>query len=89
MKATIEIPDDLYRRVKARSSLEGLTVKEATVRLYRAWLERGAAAPAPGPRRRQLDAWFREADRATKAAPRRRVTARDELAAARGRLENR
>ena len=33
MKATIEIPDDLYRQVKARSALQGQTIREVTERL--------------------------------------------------------
>jgi hypothetical protein len=44
MKATIEIPDELYRRVKARSALEGLTVREVAVTLFRTWTEKGLAA---------------------------------------------
>jgi hypothetical protein len=49
MKATIDIPEDLYRRVKARSALEGRTVKEVTTELYRRWLEEGPAEPPPEP----------------------------------------
>lgn len=39
MKATIEVPDDLYRRVKAKTALQGRAVREVTVELYRRWLE--------------------------------------------------
>jgi hypothetical protein len=38
MKATIEIPDELYRKVKAKSALEGRPVREVTERLFREWL---------------------------------------------------
>lgn len=38
MKTTIEIPNDLYRRVKAKSALEGRAVREVTIELYRRWL---------------------------------------------------
>lgn len=38
MKATIEVPDDLYRKVKAKSALEGRPVREVTERLFRKWL---------------------------------------------------
>ncbi len=31
MKATIEIPDELYRQVKAVSALQGRTIREVTV----------------------------------------------------------
>ncbi len=39
MKATIEIPEDLYRQVKARSALEGRAIREVTIELYQAWLK--------------------------------------------------
>jgi hypothetical protein len=38
MKATMMIPDELYRGVKAKSALLGLTVREVTVDLFRKWL---------------------------------------------------
>ena len=38
MKTTIDVPDDLYRRVKAKSAMEAQTVREVTVSLYRSWL---------------------------------------------------
>jgi hypothetical protein len=43
MKATIDVPDGLYRRVKARSALEGRSVRDVTVVLFERWL-----AEAPG-----------------------------------------
>lgn len=43
MNATIEVPDELYREVKARSALEGRTVREVTVSLYNDWLGRTEA----------------------------------------------
>ena len=43
MKATIEIPDALYRQVKARSALDGRSVRDVTIEAYRHWL---AEAPA-------------------------------------------
>lgn len=39
MKATIDIPDDLYRRVKARTAQEGRRIREVTVELFLQWLE--------------------------------------------------
>ena len=39
MKATLEIPDELYRRVKARSAMEGRPVKTVAVELFQKWLE--------------------------------------------------
>ncbi len=38
MKATIDIPDDLYRKVKAKSALEGRRVREVAIELFRTWL---------------------------------------------------
>lgn len=38
MKATIEIPDDLYRLVKAKSALEGRPVREVTAELFRRYV---------------------------------------------------
>lgn len=39
MKVTIEISDDLYRRVKAKSALEGRPVREVTEELFRGYLD--------------------------------------------------
>ena len=33
MKATLKIPDDLYRRVKARSAMEGRPMRSVAVQL--------------------------------------------------------
>ena len=49
MKATIEIPDDLYRRVKARSAMEGLAVREVAVTLFHAWVEKDAIPEKEAP----------------------------------------
>lgn len=39
MKATIDVPDGLYRRVKARSALEGRSIRDVTVLLFERWLD--------------------------------------------------
>ncbi len=39
MKATLDIPDELYRRVKARSAMEGRPVRAVAVDLFQKWLE--------------------------------------------------
>ena len=39
MKVTIKLPDDLYRKVKARSALEGRSVRAAAVELFQRWLK--------------------------------------------------
>lgn len=48
MKATIDVPDELYRRVKAKTALQGRAIREVTAELYRRWLaeEDTAAKPA-------------------------------------------
>ncbi len=38
MKATIDIPDDLYRRVKARAALDGRAVREVAIELFTEWV---------------------------------------------------
>ncbi len=38
MKATMEIPDDLYRQVKAKSALEGRAVRAVAVELFRQYV---------------------------------------------------
>ena len=44
MKATIDVPDGLYRRVKARSALEGRSIRDVTVLLFERWLEESPGA---------------------------------------------
>ena len=39
MKATIDIPDQLYRQVKAKSAMEGRAVREVAIRLFQGWVE--------------------------------------------------
>ncbi len=45
MKATIDIPDQLYRQVKARSALAGRSIRDVTIELYEGWL---AGSPTAG-----------------------------------------
>jgi hypothetical protein len=48
MKVTLDIPDELYRRVKARSAMEGRPVRSVSVELFESWLDpRKAGALAP------------------------------------------
>ena len=67
MKATIDIPDDVYRRVKAKSALEGRAVREVTIELYRRWLreERGVERSP----REWLDDWIQLGDELLRDAP--------------------
>jgi hypothetical protein len=47
MKATFDIPDDLYRRVKARSAVEGRPLRSVAVELFQNWLSVTPAEPKP------------------------------------------
>jgi hypothetical protein len=63
MKATIDIPDELYRKVKAKSALEGRPVREVTAQLFRRWLAEPEAGSAGDKRGRGSDGqgkppWF-------------------------------
>jgi len=59
MKTTIEVPDDLYRRVKSRCALEGRPIREVTESLYRAWLEDETTDVPLEAAQAWLDAWVR------------------------------
>lgn len=39
MKATFQIPDALYREVKAETAREGRTLREVTISLFEQWLQ--------------------------------------------------
>jgi hypothetical protein len=59
MKATIDIPDDLYRRVKAKSALRGQAVREVVMTLFRGWVaDEGEAAAAKPVVAEGRPAWF-------------------------------
>jgi hypothetical protein len=46
VKATFQIPDELYREVKAQTAREGRTVREVTIGLFEQWL-RQKKQPSP------------------------------------------
>jgi hypothetical protein len=57
VKATIEVPDELYRRVKAKSALEGRAIRDVTADLFRRYVgekEPPAGGPAGPPTERVL-----------------------------------
>ncbi len=70
MKATIAIPDDLYRQVKAKAALSGSKVKDVAISLFQKWVgETDEEAPlvvnAPlsgndETRQKAAEAWLRE-----------------------------
>lgn len=45
MKATIDVPDALYRRMKARAALDGRAVRDVTIELYERWLQDRSSSP--------------------------------------------
>lgn len=51
MKATLEVPDELYRQVKAKSALEGRTLKQVAEELFRRYVSASepASRPEAGP----------------------------------------
>ena len=60
MKATMEIPDELYRQVKAKSALEGRRIREVAVELFQRYVGLGEPSELePGDRdaevRQQID----------------------------------
>jgi hypothetical protein len=61
MKATIDIPDDLYRKVKAKSALEGRPIRAVTVELYRRWLAEDAPVSSQASAQ-WLEEWLHLAD---------------------------
>ena len=69
MKATIDLPDDLYRRVKAKSALEGRPIRSVAIELFERWLNEDAPparrAIPPAEDSSEVAVWARR--RATKA----------------------
>lgn len=47
MKATLDIPDDLYRSVKARSAMEGRPLRAVAIELFQNWLQSTPGTSAP------------------------------------------
>ena len=61
MKATVDIPDPLYRQVKARAALQGRAVRDVTIELYERWLTDAIGTDeTTAERGAQIDGWLRE-----------------------------
>jgi hypothetical protein len=74
MKATIEVPDELYRRVKAKSAREGRALREVTLELYQGYVGQDiseSASPKTAnenlPEGRMLPSWFGALGKTAKA----------------------
>ena len=39
MKTSMELPDELYRRMKSKSALEGRAVREVAIELFTQWVD--------------------------------------------------
>ena len=58
MKATIDVPDDLYRRVKAKSALQGRAIRDVTAELFESYVRGGSSAASSG----ATSAWSEESE---------------------------
>jgi len=76
MKTSLDLPDDLYRRVKSKSALEGRAVREVATALFAAWVEGRVPAEVSGhavgveasdPRQQWLARWGELATSVTEA----------------------
>jgi hypothetical protein len=86
MKATIEIPDELYRQVKAKSALEGRAIREVTIELYQVWLKQEPPLLDERSPEQLMEDLFKLADQLMAGAPP-GPTARELLEEDRNRLE--
>lgn len=88
MKVTIDVPDDLYLRVKAQAALKARTVREVSIELYRRWVgDLPPEEPTTTPTE-WVDRWLALGAQVTAPLPA-TATARDEVQADRNRLEPR
>ncbi len=86
MKTTIDLPDDLYRKVKAKSALQGRAVREVTIELYRQWLDRGSESGLSA--EEWLENWIRMGEESLSDSPS-GSSAREIIEEDRNRLERR
>ena len=81
----MDLPDELYRQVKAKSALQGRPVREVAIELFSRWLEEGVNATEPTPEE-WLERWLRLSAELSREAPP-GPTATEVLRADRNRLE--
>ncbi|MDD4869339.1 MAG: hypothetical protein PHR77_02170 [Kiritimatiellae bacterium] len=63
MKATLDIPDTLYRQVKAKSALEGRRIRLVAIELFSTWVNATQKVESkenaqPSRKTRKLPPWF-------------------------------
>lgn len=80
MKTSLDLPDDLYRRVKSKSALQGRAVREVATALFTAWVDGRvpavesdmtagvAEAGESNPRQQWLARWRELATKVTQAS---------------------
>jgi len=54
MRTTVDLPEDLFRRAKAKAAIEGRSLRSVIVRFIEEGLAREAPAPGGGRRRSAL-----------------------------------
>ena len=86
MKATFDLPDELYRRVKSRSARLGKPVRAVTIELFERWLEQDAPRGGEVAADEWLRSWFVLGDEYFKGAPK-GPSAREILESDRNRLD--
>ncbi len=69
MKTTINIPDELYRRVKAKSALLGKRVRDVTIELYQRWLTEEEPVSSGQSSEQWLEEWLRLGEHVLGEAP--------------------
>lgn len=75
MKATIEVPNELYRRVNAKSALEGRTVRDVTIELYQRYVEQEEAPEAKAGEGQAIPPWFGILGKTARAVTRHEMSA--------------
>ncbi len=85
MKATLDIPDTLYRSVKAKSALAGHPVRDIAIRLFSEWVAQPhEVAPAVDDSPKKMPPWFGIANAyASKVNQHSMASVRDSIAKAR------
>jgi hypothetical protein len=61
MRTTIDLPDELFRKAKARAALDGMRLKDLITRFVEQGLKQGASSATPLRRRRSELPVIREA----------------------------